>query len=447
MITRRSVSVGASVLLTLSTVSPLFAAAFPDVPDGHVFQQEVESLVNMGVIGGNPDGKFYPDKGVNRAELLKMLYKAKGITPDARQKNCFKDVQAASWYEPYVCDAVNRKYVGGYPDSTFKPANPVNRVEALKMVTLVFGIEVPELKAADPLPPFQDVPASQWFTKYIAAAYDAGILPIAGQNAEYFYPDWSLLRGEAAAYIYNALHPKTASSAARSSSSVVTRSSRSTTSSAQQNQPISQEVDYPFNDSGTFPGKQSYSFEFDVPGKQVLTVEAKLKAGQQGGLSCRLYLINENGFSDQYYLGYEEGDTCTITATVGSGPYQLQLQPTVSGTQFDVTTFPGTGDNNDGFADAVPLTANKSYTHTIDARDIYDFYKFTVSDQSTMTVHVTNDANVRCIVYAMSDVDLYGFSGPQCNQSYDYPEGTYYVAVMRKSTLGGTHGYTLQLVK
>ena len=53
----------------------------------------------------------------------------------------------------------------------------------------------------------------------------------------------------------------------------------------------------------------------------------------------------------------------------------------------------------------------------------------------------------RRIIYAMSDVDLASFSGPQCNQGYSFPPGTYYIAVGRKAPLTAQQSYTIELEK
>ena len=133
------------ILLHLIGSSIALAAVFPDVPDSHLYREPIELLVGRAVINGNPDGNFYPETRVNRAEMLKMLYIAAGKIPESTHQRCFPDVIPGSWYEKYVCDAAFQGYVQGYSDGSFRPANTVNRVEAIKMIAEVFGISVSEL--------------------------------------------------------------------------------------------------------------------------------------------------------------------------------------------------------------------------------------------------------------------------------------------------------------
>ncbi len=452
MNTSRTLSFCTTVVSVCTVIGTAVAAYFPDVPSTYTHKTAIDALVELGVINGNPDGNFYPDKSVNRAEFLKMLYKARGTTIYTPRKNCFPDVVAGSWYEDIVCDAVTEGFVNGYPDGTFKPSNPVNRVEALKMITLVFQIDTPPVEADNNfLAQFADVSLNAWYAKYVSAAYARGILPIAGQNATYFYPDWSLLRGEAAAYIYNALEKvpeqQEASSSSTSSEAASQRSRAASSTAAEGTTATSEETTYPFTESDTFNKKLSHSYVFPMTNKETIEVVGRIAEGQAGGLSCRLYLVKDTGFSDQYFLGYEEGNSCYITATVGTGEYQLQFQPTVAGTSFTTEVREITGDSNDGFSEAPILKTNEVRTSLMDVRDIFDLYKFTVTQESQMTVEFSNSENVDCIVYAMSDVDIYGFAGPQCNAEYSYPKGTYYVVAKRKTTLGSKENYTVKLTK
>ncbi len=64
------------IILTMSTV---FAAAFPDLPESHWAYSAVEKMRNDGRVNGFPDGEFKPDELVTRWQFAKMA----GGDPDA----------------------------------------------------------------------------------------------------------------------------------------------------------------------------------------------------------------------------------------------------------------------------------------------------------------------------------------------------------------------------
>ena len=424
---------------------------FPDVPVDHLHYQAIESLVRTGVINGNPDGTFQPEESVNRAAFLKMLYKAKGKVPDPTSVRCFKDVIPESWYESFVCDAAANKYVNGYPDGNFRPAQEVNRVEALKMIMLVFDIGVDEIDAnAKDVVKFVDVSTSAWYTKYLYTAYVKGTLPIPGQEGSRFYPERALLRGEAASYIFNSLNVEffeSRSSSSQASSQKATSSQErddSSSSTPQSSSTVGElNVDFPFEKSGKFDAKRPYTYLFDITNPVTAYTEV---VGSVGKVSCRLYLLGESGFSDEYFLGHQEGGNCYLHTALNPGSYQLQLQPTVADATFSVISAEKQGDGNDGFREASRLYKRASQTNALGEDDLQDWYSFIVTAEESMTVETSNAPEIECIVYAMDDVDLFGFSGPECNQSYLYPTGTYYVAVSRRTSSKIVRKtYTIQL--
>jgi hypothetical protein len=451
-----------ALTIALSIVSIAKAASvFPDVPQGHLFQEAVEELVRAQVVNGNPDGTFQPDNDVNRAAMLKMLYKAKGKVPDPLSVRCFPDVEIGSWYEPYVCDAAARRYVNGYADGTFRPNQSVNRVEALKMIMTVFDIPL-EIITDDnrEIVNFADVSLSAWYTQYLLTAYNTQILPIPGQTGARFMPDMPLSRGESAAYIFNALHADLMAvreQTQRSSVSSTSSTSYSSQTAEQNSSAASEDEDegitgvmnesLPFDRSGKFSAAQPVSYAFNVATAKTVDIVASLQSGQPGQITCRLYLLDESGFSDEYFLGYQEGDKCYISATLNPGNYQVQLQPSQKDTTFSVDVSIGVTDGNDGFRNARPIAANAEREDVLGASDLEDWYTFSITSEQRMTVEVANPMELRCIVYAMSDVDLASFSGPQCNQGYLYPPGTYYIAIGRKAPLDALQTYTIKLDK
>ena len=449
----------AAILLVPLLAGSALASIFPDVSDDHIHARAIEALVSAGVIGGNPDGTFDPATSVNRAAFLKMLYKAKGKEPDPTSVRCFKDIIPDSWYESFVCDAAANHYVDGYPDGNFRPAQAVKRVEALKMIMTVFDISVENVDAAaKEIVKFVDVSTSAWYTAYLYTAFTKAILPIAGQDGARFYPDKELLRSEAAAYIYNALNvelremrkqsePESSSSqeeeSSQSSSSSNTVENEQSSSSVRA-EDTSVSLTFPFERSGKFTAKRPYAYTFDIDTPTTAYVEVDLNTS--GKVTCRLYLLSSSGFSDEYFLGHQEGSSCYIHAALNPGSYQLQLQPTVAGATFTATAAVKQGDGNDGFREAQRLFKRTPHTDVLGINDIQDWFSFVVTSEESMTLETTNALEGDCIVYAMKDVDLFGFSGPECGKSYSYPPGTYYVAISRKiASKASRKTYTIQL--
>ncbi|MDD4319042.1 MAG: S-layer homology domain-containing protein, partial [Candidatus Peribacteraceae bacterium] len=177
-----------ALFVSATLVMPILseAAGFPDVPRTYLYQTQIESLADLGVISGNPDGTFRPTDPVNRAAMLKMLYLMAKRTPAATAKGCFPDVQQGAWYESFVCDAAANGFVKGYVDGTFKPGRPVTHAEALKMSFAVLDIALQG-----------DEDRSEWFLPYVDTARALGILPLSGRADEEFLPHEPIERGEA----------------------------------------------------------------------------------------------------------------------------------------------------------------------------------------------------------------------------------------------------------
>lgn len=155
----------------------VYEQLFSDVAVNSAYDTAIRYLVSIGVLEGYSDGTFLPDATVNRAELLKIILEAKGITPDTgRYANCFPDV-TTEWYAPYVCYAAHVDWIQGYDDGFFRPANTVNKAEALKMVLNAFNFAVsdPPVQTS-----FSDVDVTEWYAPYVAVADGFGLLEESG---------------------------------------------------------------------------------------------------------------------------------------------------------------------------------------------------------------------------------------------------------------------------
>ncbi len=113
---------------------------FPDVLNGTDSAVAIEYLAEMGTLGGYADGTFQPTKTVNRAELMKILVAGQGIEPSA----------------------------GSYTPACFS-----------------------------------DIPAGEWYEKYVCYAYDQGW--VAGYADGTFKPAQTVNRAEASKMILNGM--------------------------------------------------------------------------------------------------------------------------------------------------------------------------------------------------------------------------------------------------
>ncbi|MEL6899578.1 MAG: S-layer homology domain-containing protein, partial [Cyanobacteria bacterium J06606_4] len=115
---------------------------FKDVPATHWAKDYIETLGNMEILSGFPDGTFLPDEPVTRAQFATIVNKAflsassSEGSPEASQ--AFADVPADHW----ALDAINATrtsaFLFGYPGNLFRPEQNISRVQTL--VSLVNGL-------------------------------------------------------------------------------------------------------------------------------------------------------------------------------------------------------------------------------------------------------------------------------------------------------------------
>lgn len=156
-------------------------------------------LKNKGIINGYADGTFKPNNDVNRAELLKIIIEGMNLKPDVNEfSECFKDIKT-EWFAPYICYAKSVRWVNGYPDGTFKPAQTVNKVEAIKILLNSQGIILPDSVEEKP---FDDVNINDWFAPFVTKAKQLDILEETGPT---FEPSKGMTRGSISENLYRLL--------------------------------------------------------------------------------------------------------------------------------------------------------------------------------------------------------------------------------------------------
>ncbi len=126
----------------------------------------IGKLVDRGILKGNDDGTFMPERAVNRAEFCKILSTATGVDMFVPLEPSFPDVQVDDWFFPYVETAKKEGWVKGYPDGTFRPGNKINRAEVSKVLVRAFGFDAPE-----------EMHDEAWFDRYVRVMRNKKLLP------------------------------------------------------------------------------------------------------------------------------------------------------------------------------------------------------------------------------------------------------------------------------
>lgn len=179
-------------------ISPV-SASFTDVPETSEHYAAILWLEGRSVIQGYEDGTFKPDQEVTRAEALKIVLLGSGIeVPEVLgfEETYYSDISLTDWFTKYVVKATDMGIVKGYDDGTFKPDQTINLAEALKII-----MQTNALTAETPTEnPYVDVPFSDWYAGYAALAKTKYLMVADGEGK--IHPEKAMTRGDLAEIIY-----------------------------------------------------------------------------------------------------------------------------------------------------------------------------------------------------------------------------------------------------
>ncbi len=172
---------------------PIQTTGFHDVT-GHWAEEKIKQLVSLGVVSGYPDGGFYPENAVTRAEFVKMLCQLFDL--DATADAGFSDVSAGDWFAPYVSAAKTVGLVQGDTENCFNPNKAVSRQDAAVMLSRFLQLEGVDASA------FSDKSSiSDYAAAHVGALHAAGL--INGMEDGSFQPLEKTTRAQAAVMLLN----------------------------------------------------------------------------------------------------------------------------------------------------------------------------------------------------------------------------------------------------
>lgn len=181
-----------------------YSVTFKDVNKNYWAFSYIGEMVERGVLSGYPNGYFYPENTITRAEFSKIMCLAASLDVTPVEYTSYADVDASEWYAPYV--ETGKFYLSGYVSDGNKyympEANALREDIAVALVKLKgYNTSLADesiLKAM--FTDYQSI--SSGARKYVAIAVENEL--ISGYEDNTFRGQSSITRAEAATLLWRA---------------------------------------------------------------------------------------------------------------------------------------------------------------------------------------------------------------------------------------------------
>lgn len=181
-----------------------YSVTFKDVNKNYWAFGYIGEMVERGVLSGYPNGYFYPENTITRAEFSKIMCLAASLDVTPVEYTSYADVDASEWYAPYV--ETGKYYLSGYVSDGNKyympEANALREDIAVALVKLKgYNTSLADesiLKAM--FTDYQSI--SSGARKYVAIAVENEL--ISGYEDNTFRGQSSITRAEAATLLWRA---------------------------------------------------------------------------------------------------------------------------------------------------------------------------------------------------------------------------------------------------
>ncbi len=193
-----SVLVVLALMLVLGVGIALGATTFSDVPSTHPFYTDITRLADLEIVGGFPDGTYKPDDPVTRQQFAKIIVLATDRHTDAidnEQNPTFSDVMPGMGV-PYPFDYVEEAAEAGFVMGDQGKFNPANNITRVQLALVV--VRAGGAGLADPPVGYQTgfTDVPAYAAAEVAKAKFNGILN--GKTATTFDPYANATRGQVA---------------------------------------------------------------------------------------------------------------------------------------------------------------------------------------------------------------------------------------------------------
>lgn len=173
---------------------PSEAPVFTDVPPDAYYAEGVAWAVENAITNGTTDTTFSPDDTCTNAQIITLLWRAKGSPVPYTTENPFADVSETDYFYQAVLWAYENRLV---EDGSFNGALPCTRALTVTYLWKLAGM--PSAPAAD----FTDVDNTARYALAVAWAVSEGITTGTGEGT--FSPYDTCTRAQIVTFLYRAL--------------------------------------------------------------------------------------------------------------------------------------------------------------------------------------------------------------------------------------------------
>ena len=169
--------------------------AFTDISPNDYYYEAVCWAVDNGVTKGTTETTFSPATPCTRAQAVTFLWRAAGSPEPKSGRNPFGDLKTDSYYYKAVLWAVEEGITNGTTATTFSPNATVTRSQVVTFLYRAAGTE-----KTDGGNPFTDIKSSEYYTDAVLWAVAKGITN--GTSVTTFSPWQNCTRGQIVTFLY-----------------------------------------------------------------------------------------------------------------------------------------------------------------------------------------------------------------------------------------------------
>jgi len=136
---KKTISALLLFMIMIILTMPLQVFALNNDYEGHWAEETINLWIDKGYINGYSDGSFKPDGLITRAEFVTIVNKLNGYTEKADIN--FTDVKDSDWYYEEVQKGFKAGYISGVSDTKFSPNENLTREQAAVIISKLMNME------------------------------------------------------------------------------------------------------------------------------------------------------------------------------------------------------------------------------------------------------------------------------------------------------------------